>query len=36
MQTILLISVDQLKIDALTLLIDLHIFLQIQFWEFNG
>ena len=29
MQTILLISVDQLKIDALILLIDLHIFLQI-------
>ena len=29
MQMILLISADQLKIDALTLLIDLHIFLQI-------
>ena len=29
MQTILLISADQLKIDALILLTDLHIFLQI-------
>ena len=29
MQTILLISADQLKIDALILLINLHIFLQI-------
>ena len=29
MQTIFLISADQLKIDALILLIDLYIFLQI-------